>query len=60
MNTLTIEVMADDVDGGYVASLVGLPGCVGQGRTVADALRSLASAYEGIRDTLIALDRELA
>lgn len=58
-STIMVEITADDLDGGYVACIVGLPGCMSQGETVGDALRAVADAYEAVRDTLIALDREL-
>jgi predicted RNase H-like HicB family nuclease len=56
---IVVEIRADDLDGGYVASIVGLPGCMSEGETVGEALRNIADAYEGVRDTLIALDKEL-
>lgn len=56
---IEIRVFADELDGGYVAEIPGLPGCASQGETVADALRNIAEAYEGVRDTLAALDRDL-
>ena len=56
---LRIEIEPDDLDGGYIAAVVGLPGCRSQGDTVGDALRNIAEAYEGVRDTLMALDRDL-
>jgi predicted RNase H-like HicB family nuclease len=57
---ILVEIRADDLDGGYVASVVGLPGCLSQGETVGEALRNIADAYEGVRDTLAALDRDLS
>ncbi len=59
MAAIMVEVTPDDLDGGYVAVIVGLPGCLSQGATVGDALRNVAEAYEGVRDTLIALHGEL-
>ncbi len=59
-NRILVELRADDFAGGYVAAVVGLTGCVSQGDTVGEALRNIAEAYEGVRDTLIALDQELS
>lgn len=57
---ITVLIRADDLDGGYVATIPNLPGCASQGETVGEALRNIAEAYEGVRDTLAALDRELS
>lgn len=58
--SLFVKITPDDLDGGYVAEVVGLPGCASQGETVGDALRNIAEAYEGVRDTLAELGRELS
>jgi predicted RNase H-like HicB family nuclease len=57
--SILIEVCPDDIDGGYIATIVGLPGTASEGRTVGDAIRNVAEAYEGVRETLIALGESL-
>lgn len=41
---LTVKVVEDDLDGGFVAECAELPGCVAQGETAEEALENLADA----------------
>lgn len=43
-----VELTPDDLDGGFVAECVSLPGCVSQGDTVPEALVNIADAYAAI------------
>jgi predicted RNase H-like HicB family nuclease len=47
---LQVCVEPDEVDGGYVASVIDLPGCVGQGETKEEAVRSAVEAMHAIVD----------
>ena len=51
---LLIAVMADPFDGGYVAECIGLPGCMSEGETEAEAIRNIADALEGVREVIAA------
>lgn len=48
--SVTVVVTPDDLDGGWVAEIVELPGWVSEGETVAEALRNIADAYEGVSE----------
>ena len=50
LSELTIRLTADELDGGWVAEVVELPGCASEGETVEEALRNIAEAYEGVTD----------
>lgn len=43
-HTFTIRVERDDLDGGYVASVDELPGCMSQGETQQEALANVNEA----------------
>jgi predicted RNase H-like HicB family nuclease len=45
---LVMRVHADTLDGGYVAEVVGLPGCMSQGETPEEAIRNTLDAYHEI------------
>jgi predicted RNase H-like HicB family nuclease len=60
VSEILVRVLADDLDGGYVAECVGLPGLLSRGDTVAETIRRFADAYVGYAETLLVLDRELA
>ena len=42
---LTVQVEEDDVDGGYVATIVNVPGCMSQGDTVMEAVENVVEAF---------------
>jgi len=46
--TLTIRTQPDELDGGFTAWVVELPGCVSDGETEKDALSNLAEAIQGV------------
>lgn len=46
--TFTIKVESDDLDGGWVASVVDLPGCMSQGETREEALENVIDAFREI------------
>lgn len=43
-----IEVMEDEVDGGYVVQCLNLPGCMSQGETVEEAFDNIGEAIGGV------------
>jgi predicted RNase H-like HicB family nuclease len=43
-----IEVERDEVDGGWIAECISLPGCMSQGETEVEALENLADALAGV------------
>ena len=43
-----MRVEPDDLDGGFIAECVDLPGCMAQGETEAEALDNLADALFGV------------
>jgi predicted RNase H-like HicB family nuclease len=43
-----IEVMEDELDGGYVVECVNLPGCMSQGETVEEAFDNIGEAIGGV------------
>lgn len=45
---LEIEVVPDDLDGGWIARCVDLPGCVSQGETELEAVENLGDALGGV------------
>jgi len=45
---LTVLTERDDVDGGWIAECVDLPGCMSQGETEEEALGNLADAIGGV------------
>jgi hypothetical protein len=53
-------IAVEPAGGGYTASIVGLKGTSVCADTVGDAIRAAADVYEGISDTLIGLDIDLA
>lgn len=46
--SFTVRTTPDETDGGYVASIDGLPGCISDGATEEEALEGLAEAMRGI------------
>jgi len=42
------EVRIRQDDGGYIAFLPGLPGCVSQGATIAEAGKNIVEAYDAV------------
>lgn len=51
---LVVQVEADEDDGGFVASMPDVPGCVGQGETVEEAMANVVDAlHEIITESLI-------
>lgn len=47
----TVEVEADELDGGYIAECVELPGCMSQGETEEEALENIVDAITGVLST---------
>jgi predicted RNase H-like HicB family nuclease len=45
---LTVTTERDDLDGGWIAECVDLPGCMSQGETEEEALENLADAIGGV------------
>lgn len=45
---LTVLTERDDLDGGWIAECVDLPGCMSQGETEEEALENLADAIGGV------------
>jgi predicted RNase H-like HicB family nuclease len=45
---LTVNTERDELDGGWIAECVDLPGCMSQGETEEEALENLADAIGGI------------
>lgn len=45
---LSIEIEEDELDGGYVASCLELPGCMSQGETREEALHNIIDAIGGV------------
>ena len=43
-----IEVMDDELDGGYVVQCLNLPGCMSQGETVEEAFDNIGEAIGGV------------
>lgn len=43
-----IEVMEDELDGGYIVQCVNLPGCMSQGETVEEAFNNIGEAIGGV------------
>lgn len=61
---LQVEVEADELDGGFVAECIDLPGAMAQGETEEEALEELNEAIQGIvavkmRRQIQAIDFEL-
>lgn len=44
----TVELEEDELDGGWIASVPELPGCMSQGETEAEAMENLADAVGGV------------
>lgn len=52
---LTLLLSEDELDGGFVAEVMGLPGCMSQGETQEEAVRNTLEAYhEILEDGLLA------
>jgi predicted RNase H-like HicB family nuclease len=43
-----MKVERDEVDGGWIAECISLPGCMSQGETEEEALENLADALAGV------------
>jgi predicted RNase H-like HicB family nuclease len=43
-----IEVMEDELDGGYIVQCLNLPGCMSQGETVEEAFDNIGEAIGGV------------
>lgn len=48
--TFSIEVVEDELDGGFVASCIDLPGCYSQGETEEEAVSNLVEAISGVME----------
>jgi predicted RNase H-like HicB family nuclease len=44
----TVKVERDEIDGGYVAECLELPGCLSQGETEEEALENIVDAITGV------------
>lgn len=53
--TFTVQIWPDDLDGGWVAECIDLPGCMSQGETEQEALDNIRDAIE---ETLMSLLRD--
>jgi predicted RNase H-like HicB family nuclease len=47
----SIEVTPDEIDGGFIAECLELPGCMSQGETREEALRNIVDAIAGVLET---------
>lgn len=45
---ITIELQADELDGGWIASVVELPGCMSQGDSQDEAMRNVLDAFSEV------------
>ncbi len=45
---LSIRISADQLDGGFIAECIDLPGCMSQGDTEQEALDNIAEAITGV------------
>lgn len=52
-----IQIDEDEVDGGYIAECLDLPGCLSQGDTPEEALDNIVDAISGVLETR--LDRHI-
>lgn len=43
-----IEVVEDELDGGYIVECVNLPGCMSQGETIQEAFDNIGEAIGGV------------
>ncbi len=43
-----IEVMEDELDGGFVVQCLNLPGCMSQGETLEEAFDNIGEAIGGV------------
>lgn len=48
MSLYTIAIDKDELDGGYIATVMELPGCMSQGETEIEALKNIVDAIEGV------------
>jgi predicted RNase H-like HicB family nuclease len=48
MTKFTVQLRRDELDGGWIAECVDLPGCVSDGDTVDEALQHLMEAITGV------------
>jgi len=48
---VSIEIKEDELDGGFVASCLELPGCMSQGETREEALHNIIDAIGGVLET---------
>jgi predicted RNase H-like HicB family nuclease len=51
--TYSVQIWPDDVDGGYVAECIDLPGCMSQGETEQEALDNIRDAIEELLASLL-------
>ena len=56
--TLTVTVEPDPLDGGFVASVVDLPGCMSEGETVDEALNNVMEALREIMAASLAEQKD--
>jgi predicted RNase H-like HicB family nuclease len=48
---LRVEIREDEIDGGFVATCIDLPGCGSQGDTVDEAVENIIEAISGVLET---------
>lgn len=48
MAEFTVQLRPDEIDGGWIAECVDLPGCVSDGDTIDEALQHLTEAIIGV------------
>lgn len=51
--TLAVRIWPDDLDGGYVAQCVEIPGAISQGATVDEALANITDAIEELLEVVV-------
>lgn len=49
----TVEIWPDELDGGFVAQCVELPGCLSQGETDVEAYRNLKDALKAMLPVVV-------
>jgi len=56
--TFVVQVEEDEIDGGYIAECLDLPGCMSQGETEEEAIKNLTEAIAGVLE--VRMQRHLA
>ena len=56
--TFVVQIEEDEIDGGYIAECLDLPGCMSQGETEEEAVKNLTEAIAGVLE--VRMRRHLA